>query len=115
MTTYQTLGMLLTQQAARYTDKTFLYWQDEETSYTDFNARVNQVANGLLTAGIVSGEKVALLLPNCPEFIYSFFACARIGAVAVPINPGLKSDELLYILLNSESIAFRLPMLKPAG
>lgn len=105
MTGNQTLGTLLEQQAAHYASKTFLYWQDEEVSYAGFNLRVNQVANELRQAGVTYGEKVALLLPNCPEFIYTFFACARLGAIAVPINPRLKSEEAQYILENSESVA----------
>ncbi len=105
MTGNQTLGTLIEQQALRYGHKTFLYWKDQEISFADFKLRVNRVANGLYQAGVAYGEKVALLLPNCPEFIYTFFACAKLGTVAVPINPKLKSEEIQYILENSESVA----------
>lgn len=101
----QTLRELLAHQAEHYVDKTFLYWKEDEVSYADFNARVNQVANMLQSAGVAHGEKVALLLPNCPEFLYTFFACTKLGAIAVPINPKLKGDEIQYILENSESAA----------
>ena len=103
MAEYQTLGALLERHAATYAEKTYLYWKDEEVSYAEFNRRVNQVANGLLAAGVHQGEKVALLLANCPEFLYAFFACARVGAVVVPVNPQLKAEEVQYILNNCEA------------
>ena len=103
MTEYHTLGALLERRAVTYAEKTYLYWKDEEASYADFNRRVNQVANGFLAAGVRQGEKVALLLANCPEFLYAFFACARVGAVVVPVNPQLKAEEVQYILDNCEA------------
>jgi long-chain acyl-CoA synthetase len=105
MIAYQTLGALLEQRAVGSSDKIYLYWKDEQVSYAEFDRRVNQVANGLRGLGVGAGQKVALLLRNCPEFLYTFFACAKLGAVAVPINPQLKSDEIHYILDNSESVA----------
>jgi acyl-CoA synthetase (AMP-forming)/AMP-acid ligase II len=104
MNEYHHLGELLEQRAADRGDTIYLYWNDEEVSYASFDRRVNQVAHGLRGLGAGSGQKVALLLRNCPEFLYAFFACAKLGAVAVPINPQLKSDEIHYILDNSESI-----------
>ncbi len=105
MSQYMTLGARLEQSAAAYNNKTYLYWQDEQVSFATFNSRVNQVAHGLRSLNVGHGQKVALLLKNCPEFLYSFFACNKIGAVVVPINPLLKGEEVQYILDNSESIA----------
>ena len=103
MSEYMTLGARLEHSAARYGSKTYLYWKHEEVSFADFNCRVNQVANGL-QAFVAQGQKVALLLKNCPEFLYSFFACGKLGAVVVPINPLLKGEEVRYILDDSESV-----------
>ncbi len=103
MAEYQTLGALLERCATAYAEKTYLYWKDEEISYAEFNRRVNQVTNGFLAAGVHRGEKVALLVANCPEFLYVFFACAKLGAVVVPVNPQLKADEVQYILDNCEA------------
>ncbi len=105
MDEYHHLGGLLEQRAAAGGDTIYLYWQDEEVSYAAFDRRVNQVASGLRGLGVDPGQKVALLLRNCPEFLYTFFACAKLGAVTVPVNPQLKGDEIHYILDNSESIA----------
>ncbi len=104
MSDYMTLGVRLEHSAARYSDKTYLYWKDEEVSFADFNCRVNQVARGLQALAVTHGQKVALLLKNCPEFLYAFFACSKLGAVVVPINPLLKGEEVQYILDNSESV-----------
>jgi len=104
MNEYHHLGGLLERRAADSGDMIYLYWQDEEVSYATFDRRVNRVAHGLRGLGAGSGQKVALLLRNRPEFLYAFFACAKLGAVVVPINPQLKSDEIHYILDNSESI-----------
>jgi long-chain acyl-CoA synthetase len=102
---YMTLGARLEQSAAAHSHKTFLYWKDEQVSFADFNCRMNQVAHGLRALGVMHGQKVALLLKNCPEFLYSFCACNKLGAVVVPINPLLKGEEVQYILDNSQSVA----------
>lgn len=99
-----TLRLLLEQQTAAYSAKTFLYWNDDEVSYAEFDERVNQVAHGLIAAGVRHASTVALLLGNCPEFLYTFFACAKLGAVVVPINPKLKADEVAYVVQHSQSV-----------
>eukprot|EP01111_Echinosteliopsis_oligospora_P007429 TRINITY_DN2243_c0_g1_i1.p1 TRINITY_DN2243_c0_g1~~TRINITY_DN2243_c0_g1_i1.p1 ORF type:complete len:529 (+),score=129.98 TRINITY_DN2243_c0_g1_i1:120-1706(+) len=97
----QSLGSVLEQQTAKYLHKSFLFWNDEEVSYLEFNARVNRVANALLSVGVKSGDMVGLLSPNCPEFLYTFFACFKIGCVVVPVNALLKAEEIQYALENS--------------
>lgn len=84
-------------------DKIFLYFQDQEITYKDFNASVNRVANGLLHLGVKKGDRVCLMLPNCPEFLYSWFGCQKIGAVMVPINTAFKGPETKYIVNHSEA------------
>ena len=83
MNEYRNLGELLERRAAERGDTVYLCWQDEEVSYAAFDRRVNQVASGLRGLGAGAGQQVALLLRNCPEFLYTFFACAKLGAVAV--------------------------------
>jgi long-chain acyl-CoA synthetase len=57
----------------------------------------------LKRAGVVKGDKVALVLPNVPEFFYFYFAAAKLGAVAVPLNTSSTSYELNYLLDNSDT------------
>ena len=72
-------------------------------TFAEMNARCNRVSNAFLAAGIAPGERVALLLMNCAEFLETFFALAKIGAVTVPLNWRLVPDELEFILSDSGS------------
>ena len=72
-------------------------------SYAELNERCNRMANALLGAGIQKGERVGLLLMNSAEFMESYFALAKIGAVVVPLNWRLVADELEFILKDSET------------
>jgi O-succinylbenzoate-CoA ligase len=69
--------------------------------FRELNARCNRVAHALRGAGVKHGDRVALLLMNGAEFIESFFAVAKIGAVNVPLNWRLLADELEFILKDS--------------
>ncbi|MBT4518430.1 MAG: long-chain fatty acid--CoA ligase [Halieaceae bacterium] len=67
-------------------------------TFSQLNERSNRCANMLLANGVKKGDKVALLLMNGAEFIESYFATAKIGAVVVPLNWRLVADELTFIL-----------------
>ena len=69
--------------------------------FCELNARCNRVAHALRGAGVQQGDRVALLLMNGAEFMESFFAVAKIGAVNVPLNWRLVADELEFILKDS--------------
>lgn len=84
-------------------EKVFLIFKDREVTYQDFGQTVNKVANGLLSLGVTKGDKVAILLPNCLEFPYSWLAANMIGAVMVPVNVRLVDEEIKYILDHSEA------------
>lgn len=70
-------------------------------TFSELNARCNRTAHVLLGLGIKPGDRVALLMMNSTEYIESFFAIAKIGAVCVPLNWRLTPEELSYILRNS--------------
>ena len=70
-------------------------------TYAEFNRRCNRVANALVASGVVKGDRVGLLLMNSTEFVETFFAIAKIGAVVVPLNWRLVPDELEFILKDS--------------
>ena len=72
-------------------------------SFPELNARCNRTANALRALGISKGDRVALLMMNGVEFAETFFAIAKIGAVAVPVNGRLVPDELAVILKDSGS------------
>jgi crotonobetaine/carnitine-CoA ligase len=87
----------------RNPQKVFLYFQGKEITYATLEENVNRVGNVLLNLGVERGDRVCLMLPNCPEFLYSWFGINKIGAVMVPINPIFKEEEVKYILSHSES------------
>jgi len=85
--------------AEKHAQKNALFWGEREFSYQDlFSA--SQVFAGRLKEnyGVRPGDRVALWLKNCPEFIPSFLGILQAGAVAVPINNFLKTEEVSYIL-----------------
>jgi O-succinylbenzoate-CoA ligase len=74
-------------------------------TFAQLNTRANRVANGLLAAGIRPGDRVATLLMNSIEFVETYFAVAKIGAVMVPINWRLVAGEIAYILQDCDAKA----------
>jgi len=71
--------------------------------YADLNAGVNRLASALMAHGVKAGDRVALYLPNAPEFPLCYLAALKSGAVVVSINGSLKADEIKYILNDSGS------------
>lgn len=96
---------LLEDRVAKFADKMFLFSEADERrwTYREFDRAVNRTANLLLSKGIAKGDVVSLLLPNSPEYIFAYFACWKIGALAGPVNSLLKSEEIEYVVTNSES------------
>ncbi|MCL5264657.1 MAG: ATP-dependent acyl-CoA ligase [Chloroflexi bacterium] len=84
-------------------EKTYLHFRDVEVTYRDFDNTINRAANAFLTLGIRKGDRVALLLPNSPEFLYTWLGLNKIGASMVPINVAFKGREVEYILNHSEA------------
>jgi benzoate-CoA ligase family protein len=74
---------------------------DERISYRELQARVNHAGNLFLRLGVKRGERVLLLLPDSPEFLYCFLGAIKIGAVAVPVNPFQRSKDYEYVLKDS--------------
>jgi len=79
-------------------------FRDDPLTLGDLDDRINKVANGLLALGVKPGDKVAVMLPNCPEFLYTWFGCNKIGAVEVPINVALKGAGLAYQIDQSDCV-----------
>jgi len=77
--------------------------KDVNLTYRELDALVNAFANALLDLGIRKGDRVCLLMTNRPEFIVSWFALARVGAIISPMNPSYKEREVAYQLSNSEA------------
>jgi long-chain acyl-CoA synthetase len=96
---------MLERTAERYPEQEAVLFHAINLTYRELNALVNSLANALLDLGIERGQRVCLFMRNCPEYIMSWFALARIGAVASPMNPSYKEREIAYQLNNSEAVA----------
>jgi long-chain acyl-CoA synthetase len=106
-TSPRNLRQLLEQRVSETPDKPFLFSEADGRSctYVEFNAAVNRACRLLAEQGIVKGSIVSLLLPNSVEYIIAYFACWKLGALAGPLNSLLKSQEIAYIISNSEASA----------
>ena len=100
----RTLGGLLSLRAEELGNKVFLMHEDQSFTYRDVDLLSNTLANGLSYLGLEKGDKVAIMLDNCPEFIFVWFALAKIGAVEVPVNTALRGSLLSYMLNHSDSV-----------
>jgi long-chain acyl-CoA synthetase len=87
--------------AASLPDAVALRFEGEAITYEELNRRANRVANGLQGMGVEKGDRVAIMLPNIPEFVYAFVATLKLRAVAVPFNTLYKGGEILHILKDS--------------
>lgn len=96
----QNAGLLLTKRA--HLNPALEAWVDVATerrfSYVQMNSRCNRTVHVLKDMGVKKGDRVALLMMNSIEFMESFFAIAKLGAVCVPLNWRLVPDELQFIL-----------------
>ena len=97
------LGDVIARNARKFPDKTALIWEKGSMSYGEFNERINAFSHSLKQMGVGKGDKVALLLPNGREILEACYAVFKIGAIAVPINFRLASNEIEYILNNSDA------------
>ncbi len=101
------IGQTLTRRTRRMPNREALVETDSgrRFTYTNLNERTNRLANGMTNIGIKAGDRVAILLMNCSEFVETFFAVGKLGATLVPLNWRLTSDELEFILKDSGSTA----------
>jgi len=82
-------------------DSVALHFEGEAITYKELNLRANRAANGLQGLGVKKGDRVAIMLPNIPEFVYALIGTLKLGAVAVPFNTLYKGGEILHILKDS--------------
>ncbi len=79
-------------------DKVALRFQHQVFSYRQLQDQIDRLALGLCALKIKKGDRIAMLLPNCPEAAMLILACYRIGAIAVPLNYRYKANEASYVL-----------------
>ena len=97
MANTKTIAELLETRARQTPDEVFGVHAAGEITFRDLECRVNRLANGLAKRGVAAGQRVAVLLTNHPDHIFTFFALARLGAVWVPVNTNLRGAGLEFI------------------
>ncbi len=95
------LFAFLDRAAADFSDQAALIYRGSELQYGSLLELVNRFAGALSDQGLEKGERIALHLPTCPQFVIAYYAALKLGAVAVPLNPACVAREIAYYLKDS--------------
>ncbi len=93
-----TVDALLSQRASTHGSHVFLRFAGRDLSYRQCDALSSAAARSLVDLGVGAGDLVALLLPNCPEMVVTWFGINRAGAVAAPVNTAFRGPALAHAL-----------------
>ena len=108
------LSDIIEQGAINHPQRPALIYANSVTTYTELAQKVEHFAQELRRLGVLPGDRVALLLPNCPLFVVAYYAAVSIGAIVVPANPMLKPTELAYLWNDAGvSVVFTISALEP--
>jgi long-chain acyl-CoA synthetase len=109
-----TLGRIVDHAAERFGDLPALVYNQNRCSYRELQARVNRLAGGLSRLGVRKGDRVALTLPNCPEYVTAFLAVQKLGAILVNAGPLMGLDDLRSLMaLTSPHVVIGLDLQAP--
>jgi fatty-acyl-CoA synthase len=98
-----TFADLVARAAERWPEREALCCEGRRWSFAALAAEVDRAAKALIAAGVAPGDHVCLWLGNRPEFVFLFFAIAKVGAVLVPINPRFRTRDMAYIVVQSDA------------
>jgi long-chain acyl-CoA synthetase len=99
------LQFILHESTQNFPEKVALVCDEQEITYAQLEALSNRFANALGKLGVKKGERVALFLPNIPQFVVAYFGILKLGAVATAISPLHREREVEYQLCDSEACA----------
>ena len=94
---------LLTDTAKKFPDKPAIIFAEDSISFSRLKDLCFCFANGLKRMGLSKGTKIAIYLPNCPEYIISYFAVYSMGGIIVPLDFMLVQAELENLINHSEA------------
>ena len=89
--------------AALRPERVALSFYGRDISYQELDETIDRLAAGLIHLGVRKGDRVALYMENCPQFVISYFAIHRAGGVVVPLNPMFKHIELEYEIRDAQA------------
>lgn len=101
-------------------DKRFLSFSERDYTYQEIGNYVNNLSASLMMEGLEKGQRVALILPNIPQFVIAYYAILKAGGVVVAMNPNYKITEFEFLFNDSEPVMViclkcHLPLLKEIG
>ena len=96
------IGSLLDNSASKYPERAAVISQEGRYTYKAFNERTNRLANALLNAGLEKGDRIAILFYNGSHFVEAYFAAAKIGVVATPVNFRFAAPEIVYVINDAQ-------------
>jgi long-chain acyl-CoA synthetase len=97
------LATMLRESATAHPDKPLCHVNDLSFSYAQVDEISGRIATSLLGLGLQRGDKVAVQLPNLPQFLFTYFGILKAGLTMVPLNPLLRTPEVAYHLEDSDS------------
>ena len=97
------LNEILEKTSKKYPEKTAIAYFEKKTTYSELNSLSNNFAAALVDFGVEKGDRVALFLPNIPQFIIAYYGVLKAGAVVTAISPLNKEREVAYQLRDSEA------------
>lgn len=96
-----TLPEVLEQTCGRYPERTAIHFKGVEMDYTVFGEHVRRFAAGLSELGVEKGDRVGIMLPNCPQFAIAYYGILHLGGIVVQINPMSVPGELEHFIGDS--------------
>src|SRR6266849_2239034 len=88
--------------AVLYSERIAIVGEPSEVSYGELAALANRAGNALRELGVSRGDRVLIVLPDSAEFMAAFFGAAKLGAVAVPVNPFARMADYAHYIADSE-------------
>jgi len=98
------LDHLLRESARKHPDAVAIIFEGRKIRYRELDEAVDRLTTALQDLGVKKGDKVAIFLPNCPQFVIAYYAILRAGGVVTAVNPLYTERELEYQLNNAEAV-----------
>jgi long-chain acyl-CoA synthetase len=97
----KTLPQILEESTKNYPNNLAISFYNKKISYTELSTLVGAFASALQQNKIVKGDRVAIMLPNCPQYVLAYYGTLTVGGIVTQLNPMLVERELQYILNDS--------------
>ena len=97
----QPVHQILNQAALQFSNRPAVAFRDTQLTYSEIKAQVDRLATALAGIGIAKGDRVGIMLPNCPQYLISLFAIVRLGAIVTNVNPLYTAREVEMVARDS--------------